>query len=83
MSNFRVFTTRISLATRGEIEFIDLTDHVQAAVERSGIRTGLTLVFALHATGVLVLTENEYGLLEDINFPGENGSKKQRIFSPF
>lgn len=66
MSNFKVFNTDISFATKGEIEFIDLTNHVQAAVAKSGIRNGLVNVFAPHATGVLILTENEYGLLEDI-----------------
>jgi secondary thiamine-phosphate synthase enzyme len=52
--------------TKGEIEFIDLTDKVQEAVTNSGVRNGLVHVFAPHATGILILAENEYGLLNDI-----------------
>ncbi|MGA2767961.1 MAG: secondary thiamine-phosphate synthase enzyme YjbQ [Candidatus Bathyarchaeia archaeon] len=66
MADFKVFNTNISFDTKGEIEFIDLTDQIQAAVAKSRIRNGVVHVFAPHATGVLILTENEYGLLEDI-----------------
>ena len=66
MADFKVYNTNISFATKGEIEFIDLTDQVQAAVAKSGIKNGLVHVFAPHATGVIILTENERGLLEDI-----------------
>jgi len=66
MSNFKVFSTSYSFSTKGEIDFIDLTDKVQGVVSKSGIRNGLVHVFAPHATGVLILTENEYGLLNDI-----------------
>jgi len=66
MADFKVYNTNISFATKGEIEFVDLTDQVQAAVAKSGIKNGLVHVFAPHATGVIILTENERGLLEDI-----------------
>lgn len=66
MADFKVYNTNISFATKGEIEFTDLTDRVQAAVAKSGIKNGLVHVFAPHATGVIILTENERGLLEDI-----------------
>jgi secondary thiamine-phosphate synthase enzyme len=66
MSNFKVFNTSFSFPTRGEIEFVDLTDKLQEAVANSGVKNGLVHVFAPHATGVLILTENDYSLLEDI-----------------
>lgn len=66
MADFKVYNTTYSFSTKGEIEFIDLTDKVQEAVSRSGIRNGIVHVFAPHATGVLILTESEYGLLNDI-----------------
>lgn len=66
MSEFKVFNTSISFSTKGEIEFIDLSNEVQEAVTKSGVRNGLAHVFAPHATGILILTENEYGLLEDV-----------------
>jgi secondary thiamine-phosphate synthase enzyme len=66
MSDFKVFNTRYTFSTEGEIDFTDLTDKVQEAVSKSGVKNGLVHVFAPHATGVLIITENEYGLLGDI-----------------
>ena len=66
MSNFKVFNTSYNFSTKGEIDFIDLTDKVHEAVSQSGIRNGLVHVFAPHATGILILTESEYGLLSDV-----------------
>lgn len=66
MSNFKVFNMSHNFSTKGEIDFIDLTDKVQEAVSKSGVKNGLVHVFAPHATGILILTENECGLLNDI-----------------
>jgi secondary thiamine-phosphate synthase enzyme len=66
MSGFRVFSTMHGFSTRGEVEFVDLTEHIGEAVSESGVRNGLVHVFAPHATGVLILTENEPRLLDDI-----------------
>lgn len=66
MSGFKVFNTSYSFSTKGEIDFLDLTDKVQETVSQSGIKNGLVHVFAPHATGILILTESEYGLLNDI-----------------
>ena len=66
MSNLKVYNTSYSFSTKGEIDFIDLTDKVREAVSQSGVKNGIVHVFAPHATGILILTENEYNLLEDI-----------------
>ena len=66
MSSFKVFSTRYSFSTKGEIGFTDLTHKVQEAVSESGVKNGLVHVFAPHATGVIILTENEHGLRGDI-----------------
>jgi secondary thiamine-phosphate synthase enzyme len=66
MSNFKVFNTSISFSTKGEIDFIDLTNNVQEVVSKSGVKNGIVHIFAPHATGILILTENEYSLLNDI-----------------
>jgi len=66
MSNFKVFNTKYTFSTKGEIDFTDLTSTVQETVSKSGIKNGLVHVFAPHATGILILTENEHGLLSDI-----------------
>jgi secondary thiamine-phosphate synthase enzyme len=64
--NFKVFNTNINFSTKGEIDFIDLSTEVQKAVDKSDVRNGIVHIFASHATGILVLTENDPALLEDI-----------------
>jgi secondary thiamine-phosphate synthase enzyme len=66
MSDFKVVNRRYSFSTRGEIDFVDLTDKVQEEVSKSAIKNGVVHVFAPHATGIIILTENDYALLNDI-----------------
>jgi secondary thiamine-phosphate synthase enzyme len=80
MSSFKVFNVRHVFSTKGEIDFVDLTDEVQETVSKSGIRNGLVHVFAPHATGVLILTENDYALLNDIKTFLEETAPKRRAY---
>ena len=66
MSSFKVVSKSLSFSTKGEIDFVDLTDKVQKVVSESAIKNGVVHVFAPHATGILILTENDYALLNDI-----------------
>ena len=66
MPEFKVTNLRHTFSTKCAIDFVDLTDEVRSAVANSGIRNGIVHVFAPHATGILVLTENDYPLLKDI-----------------
>ena len=66
MSDFKVTNVRHTFVTKGEIDFVDLTNTVGSAVAKSGIKNGVVHVFAPHATGILILTENDYPLLKDI-----------------
>ena len=66
MSNFKVANKSFSFTTKGEIDFIDFSDKVQEEVSASGIKNGLVHIFAPHATGILILTENDEALLSDI-----------------
>jgi secondary thiamine-phosphate synthase enzyme len=66
MAGFKVVNKTITIHSRGPIDFIDLSDKTQEAVTASGIKNGVVHVFAPHATGVLILTENDPALLEDI-----------------
>jgi secondary thiamine-phosphate synthase enzyme len=72
MSDFKVTNVRHSFVTKGEIDFVDLTRTVGSAVAKSGIKNGIVHVFAPHATGILILTENDYPLLKDIELFLEN-----------
>jgi secondary thiamine-phosphate synthase enzyme len=62
----RVFSEKVVFSTKGEIELTDLTGKVHDVVKRSGIKNGLIHVFAPHATGVLILTEHEPRLDQDV-----------------
>jgi secondary thiamine-phosphate synthase enzyme len=52
--------------TKGEFDFIDITEEVENFVRESEIKNGLVNVQTLHTTAVLILNENEPLLLEDI-----------------
>jgi len=62
----KVVSENIVFSTSGELELIDLTGKVHNAVKKSKIENGLIHVFAPHATGVLILTEHEPNLDEDV-----------------
>ncbi|TFH22970.1 YjbQ family protein [Candidatus Bathyarchaeota archaeon] len=64
--NFKVYNKTYNFTTQGEIEFTDLSEKVQEEVYNSTIKNGIVHVFAPHATGILILTENDDYLLEDI-----------------
>ena len=59
MCSFKVVNHSHSFMTKGEIDFIDLSEKLQETVTESGIKNGLIHVFAPHATGVLILAEND------------------------
>jgi len=62
----RVYTDKFEFETRHEFDVVDLTSRVEGAVDRSGIQEGIAVVYAGHATGVIVLNEYEPRLLEDL-----------------
>lgn len=62
----RILNQSLEFSTKGEIDFTDLTEKVQRAVAESEVRNGLVHIFAPHATGIIVLTEYDWNLLQDI-----------------
>jgi len=73
----QVYFDEILLSTHERFELVDITDKVESIVAKSGIRNGLCLVYAPHATAAIIANENEHGLINDIldyireNFPPE------------
>lgn len=61
-----VYTSDFHFETMGEFEIVDLTARVEEIVRSSGVEQGIALVFAGHATGVIVLNEYERALMEDL-----------------
>jgi secondary thiamine-phosphate synthase enzyme len=80
LSSFKVVNKSFSFSTKGEIDFVDLTDKVQEVVSESAIKNGMVHVFAPHATGILILTENDYALLNDIKAFLEEIVPKRRAY---
>jgi secondary thiamine-phosphate synthase enzyme len=66
MMKMKFLNESFTFSTRGEIDFIDLSSRVEEIVRKSGVKNGLVHVFAPHATGILILTEYESALLNDI-----------------
>lgn len=66
MSDFKIVNKQITFNTEGPSSFIDLSNQINLAVSESKIRNGIAHVFAPHATGILIITENDPALLEDI-----------------
>jgi len=52
--------------TKGEFDFIDITEEVKKFVGQCGIKNGLVNVQTLHTTAAIIVNENEPLLLEDI-----------------
>jgi len=52
--------------TKGEFDFIDITEEVKKFVSQCGIKNGLINVQTLHTTATIIVNENEPLLLEDI-----------------
>jgi secondary thiamine-phosphate synthase enzyme len=80
MSNFKVINRSFDFATKGEIDFVDLSDKIQEEVTLSEIKNGLVHIFAPHATGILILTENDAALLDDVKDFLEEIVPKQRTY---
>jgi secondary thiamine-phosphate synthase enzyme len=56
---------RIRVTTERPMEFIDLTDRIEALAAQAGIRAGLVNVQSLHTTTAIVVNEHEPLLLAD------------------
>lgn len=56
---------RFEVQSKERYELINITDRVEAIVEKSKIKNGLVFVFIPHSTAGIVLTEDEPGLKKD------------------
>ncbi len=57
---------RLGVRTGSRREVIDVTDQVQAAVARAGVRQGLALVHCPHTTAAVVVNERDPALQGDL-----------------
>ena len=61
-----VVQKKISIQTQGHRDIHDLTGHVEAAVEESGISTGIAHIFNVGSTAAIGAIEMEPGLMRDL-----------------
>ena len=60
------FSETISISTKGFGDILDITDRVDAAIDRSKIENGLVTVFCPGSTGAVTTIEYESGVLKDL-----------------
>lgn len=60
-----VYTEEIPFRTTGEGQIIDITDKIEAVVQRSGIKVGVVSSSVAGATAALTVIEHEPGLVKD------------------
>jgi len=58
-------TEHLEFNTKSRVDFINITEDVEEAVKKSGVREGLCLVNAMHITASVFINDAEDGLLQD------------------
>jgi secondary thiamine-phosphate synthase enzyme len=58
-------TRYLTLQVPARMDFVNITDEVEAVVKESGIEEGLCLVNAMHITASVFVNDDEPGLHED------------------
>ena len=61
----KIHKQKLSLESKNQIEFMDITDDVQKVISDSGIREGIVTVFAPHTTMGIAVNQNEPMLVQD------------------
>jgi secondary thiamine-phosphate synthase enzyme len=62
----KIYNEQLTLQTKKLREFINITPNVKAAMEKSGFSDGIILVSTLHSNSAVIVSDEEPGLLEDI-----------------
>ncbi|HBG61995.1 MAG: secondary thiamine-phosphate synthase enzyme [Omnitrophica WOR_2 bacterium GWF2_38_59] len=61
----RSYREELWFNTKGRREYINITQIVQKAIDKSGIKEGLCLVNAMHITASVYINDDEQGLIKD------------------
>jgi secondary thiamine-phosphate synthase enzyme len=61
----KTFLRTISLETKTQIEFVDITERVEEILGESGIRDGIVVVYSPHTTMGVTINHNEPLLVQD------------------
>ena len=61
----KILSKIIDIKTKGELEFIDITDKVLSFIEKINIKNGFVNIQSLHTTASIIVNENEPLLIKD------------------
>lgn len=61
----KAYTEYLTLNTKTKIELVNVTDRVESAITKSGIKEGLCLVNSMHITASVFINDEESGLKKD------------------
>ena len=61
----KTFREELWFHTKTRRDYINITEKVQAAIDKSGIKEGLCLVNAMHISASVYINDDEGGLLQD------------------
>ncbi|MDD2772241.1 MAG: secondary thiamine-phosphate synthase enzyme YjbQ [Elusimicrobiales bacterium] len=61
----KAHTQYLTLHTRSRHEIVNITDRVEQAARKSGVKEGLCLVNSMHITSSVFINDNESGLHQD------------------
>ncbi len=76
----KILNKTFNYQTKGEYDFIDITNEVKDFVDNSGIKNGLVNIQILHTSAALMVNENEPLLIEDIKDNLEECSPKSKEY---
>ena len=63
----RIHSDYLTIQTKNSREFMNITDSVKDAADKSGIRDGFILICPLHSNSAVLINDEEAGLLQDID----------------
>ena len=63
----KTYREEIWFNTKTRRDYINITDQVQAMIDKSGIKEGLCLVNAMHISASVYINDDESGLLKDFD----------------
>ena len=61
-----VYSREIILSTSKKRELVNITAKVEDIVRESGVKNGIAVIYAPHATAAIIVNEDEEGLKKDI-----------------
>ena len=61
----KTYTEYLTIQTRKEKELVNITDKIEEAVRKSGVKEGLCLVNSMHITSSVFINDEESGLKQD------------------